>query len=348
MRQKMMKAAIYLGDCRMDVKDVPVPEPGHGEVLIEMKRAAICGSDLHRYQRPKSFFEDKGLWIAGHEPSGLVVEVGEGCERIQVGDRVTIYHYLACGHCEHCRAGYLQYCADRRPLGHPNSPGPDADYMAVDEQNCLLLPDALTYEDGAFIACIAGTGFSAMRKLRPNGEITVAVFGQGPVGLTGTIMAKAFGAEVIGVDMVQERLDLSTALGADAVVDASDGDAAETIRDLTDGKGADAALETSGSRAAHQSVIDSLAINGRAAFVGFGSSEPSVNLTSIIGRQLTLMGSFVMPLSYYWDLVDFMLAHDLQSKFRRMTTHRFKITEAAEAFRVANSGVAGKVMFVWD
>lgn len=348
MSQKMMRAAVYLGDCQMGIREVPVPEPGRGEVLIEMKRAAICGSDLHRYRRPKSFFEGKGLWIAGHEPSGLVVEVGEGCERVQVGDRVTVYHYLSCGHCEHCRAGYLQYCAERRPLGHPNSPGSDADYMAVDERNCLLLPDALTYEDGAFIACIAGTGFSAMRKLRPNGEDTVAVFGQGPVGLTGTVMAKALGARVIGVDLAQERLALSTALGADAVVDAGDGNTAETIRELTDGKGAEAALETSGSRAAHQSVIDCLAIDGRSAFVGFGSSEPSVNLTSIINRQLTLMGSFVMPISYYWDLVDFMLAHDLPAKFRRMTTHRFKITEATEAFRVANSGTAGKVMFVWD
>ena len=91
-----------------------------------------------------------------------------------------------------------------------------------------------------------------------------------------------------------------------------------------------------------------LRMNGRAAFVGFGSTEPSVNLTSIIGRQLVLRGSYVMPMPYYWDLVDFLLEHDLPGRFQQMITHRFRITEAAEAFRVADTGKAGKIMFVWD
>jgi propanol-preferring alcohol dehydrogenase len=122
----------------------------------------------------------------------------------------------------------------------------------------------------------------------------------------------------------------------------------EAIRDLTGGVGADAALETSGSVAAHRSTIDVLRRNGRGVFVGFGSSEPSVNLTSIIGKQLTLMGSFVMPIHFYQDLVDFMLEHDLSAAFQRMISHRYPLTEAAEAFQVANAGRSGKIMFVWD
>jgi len=114
----------------------------------------------------------------------------------------------------------------------------------------------------------------------------------------------------------------------------------DAVRDLTSGRGADAAFETSGSRSAHRAVIDVLRRNGRGVFVGFGSSEPSVNLTTIIGKQLVLMGSFVMPIHYYEDLVDFILAHGLSVGFQRMITHRFRIEDAAEAFRVADAGAA--------
>jgi threonine dehydrogenase-like Zn-dependent dehydrogenase len=218
----------------------------------------------------------------------------------------------------------------------------------VAERNCLLLPDELCYEDGALIACIAGTGYAAMRKLRPSGEDTVAIFGQGPVGLMGTILAKAYGARVIGLDVVEARLDLSRRLGADAVINPAQAELPGALLDLTDGQGADAAYETSGVAAAHQGVVDVLRRGGRAVFVGFGASEPTVNLCSIIGKQLTLMGSHVMPIHYYWDLVAFILEHDLRKKFATLVTHRFPLEEAAQAFRVADSATAGKVMLVWE
>jgi threonine dehydrogenase-like Zn-dependent dehydrogenase len=198
------------------------------------------------------------------------------------------------------------------------------------------------------IACIAATGFSSMRKLRPNGEDTVIVFGQGPVGLTGNIMAKALGARVIGVDIAEERLALARKLGVDETLNPNKVKLVEAVQDLTGGLGADAAFETSGSAAAHQGVIDTLRLGGRGVFVGIGSVGPTVNLTSIIGKQLVLMGSFVMPIHYYWDLVDFMIQYGLSSKYQQMITHRFKIDDAAEAFRVADSGKAGKVIFAWD
>jgi threonine dehydrogenase-like Zn-dependent dehydrogenase len=137
-------------------------------------------------------------------------------------------------------------------------------------------------------------------------------------------------------------------LGADEILNPNSVELVEAVKDLTGGMGADAAFETSGSDAGHQGVIDVLRQGGRGAFVGVGSTGPTVNLSSIIGKQLTLMGSFVMPIHYYWDLVDFMVQHDLPAKYQQMITHRFKITEAVEAFRVADSGKAGKVVFVWD
>jgi len=348
MRQHTMRGVAYRADRTVEVIDYPMPTLGPGQVLIEMKAAAICGSDLHRYRRASALVEGQEPWVPGHEPAGVVAALGPGCCRLEVGDRVAVHHWLGCGHCRHCRAGMMQWCDEHQALGYPAAYGPDADYMAVAERNCLALPAELGFEDGALIACIAGTGYAAMRKLYPSGEDTVAVFGQGPVGLMGTILATAYGARVIGLDVVEARLELAQQLGADAVVNPARAKLPDALLDLTDGQGADAAYETSGSAAAHRGVIDVLRRGGRAVFVGFGASEPTVNLCSIIGKQLTLMGSHVMPIQTYWDLVAFILRHDLQHKFAQLVTHRFPLKEAAEAFRVADSATAGKVMLVWQ
>ncbi|MFH1084785.1 MAG: alcohol dehydrogenase catalytic domain-containing protein [Chloroflexota bacterium] len=353
MTSDTMHGVYYRGDRQADVREYPIPTPRRGEALVQVKAAAVCGSDLHRYRVAGSLIQGKEPWVPGHEPAGVVAALGEDCTQRKVGDRVTVFHWLGCGHCKHCRAGMMQWCEQHQAIGHPQAWGGDADYLVVPERNCLPLPDRLSYEDGAIMACIGGTTYAALRKLAPNGDDTVAIFGQGPVGLSGLIMAKALGARVIGIDLSDERLALATALGADyAVRPDANGPAAAvlaaTVAALTHGEGADAALETSGSGAAHRGVIEVLRRGGRAVFVGFGANEPTVNLCHIIGKQLTLMGSHVMPIHYYWDLVDFYLAHDLHAQYARLITHRFPITAAAEAFRVADSATAGKVMFVWE
>jgi len=129
MLQGYMNGLVFCGDRTVELRQFPVPQPGPSEVLVQMKTAAICGSDLHTYRRPKSEF--KTLWIPGHEPAGVIVELGPECHRVHVGDRVAIYHYLACGHCRYCLNGMYQWCPERRGLGQPNSVGPDADYMVV-------------------------------------------------------------------------------------------------------------------------------------------------------------------------------------------------------------------------
>lgn len=348
MPQGMMNGLVFRGDRVAEILRFPIPVPGPGQVLVKMKTAAICGSDLHVYRRPSAEFAGREPWIPGHEPAGVVAELGPECHRVRIGDRVSVYHYLACGHCRYCLNGMYQWCERRRGLGQPNAAGPDADFMLVDERNCLLLPPELTFDDGAMIACIAGTGYSSLRKLGINGEDTVAVFGLGPVGLTDVIMAKALGARIIGIDVVDERLALARQLGADVVFDSSKVDVVRAVRDITGGRGASAACETSGSAVAQANLVEVLRPGGRAVFVGFGAQSPSITVSAIIGKQLQLYGSFVMPIGYYWDLVDFMLAHGLPAKYQQMITHRFPLTEGVEAFKVADSARAGKVVFVWD
>jgi threonine dehydrogenase-like Zn-dependent dehydrogenase len=339
-----MRGVVLPGDRRAEVRDFARPEPGPGEVVVQIKVSGLCGSDLHLYRQT---VEQRAgnTTIPGHEPSGVVAALGAGVSTVQVGDRVSVYHYRGCGHCKHCLAGNMQWCAERRGYGGPIH-GADADYLLTDERNCLPLPRELGFTHGALMACATGTAFSSMRKLRVSGEDTVAVFGQGPVGMSGTLIAKAMGGRVIGVDPIPERRALALQLGADEVIDPAATDVVAAIRELTGDEGADLSFETSGSAAGQNGAVDCLRLGGRAAFVGFGAREKTLNPSQFIGRQLTLMGSFVMPIYMYWDLADFILEHRLP--LEEMITHRFPIEDAPQAFRIFDQGKTGKVILEWD
>lgn len=236
------------------------------------------------------------------------------------------------------------WCEERQGYGGPIH-GSDADLILTDARNCLPLPNELSFAVGAMMACNAGTAFSSISKLQLSGKDTVAIFGQGPVGLAGLLFARALGARVIVVEPLAERRELALRLGADEAVDPMSGDPVATIKELTRGRGADAAYETAGSAASQRGVVDCLATGGRAVFVGFGSQENSLNPSDIISRQLTLMGSFVLPVPMYFDMVRFVLEKKID--LERLITHRFPIDKAPEAFALFDSGKTGKVIFEW-
>jgi propanol-preferring alcohol dehydrogenase len=325
------------------VRDFPDPEPGPDEVVVRIKAAGLCGSDLHLYRQTATQRAGNDI-IPGHEPSGVVEALGPGVDTVQVGDRVSVYHYRGCGHCKHCRAGNVMWCAERRGYGGPIH-GADADLLLTDERNCMPLPDELSYAHGALMACAAGTAFSSMHKLQVSGQDTLVIFGQGPVGLCGLLVAKALGGRVIGVDPIPERRALALQLGADKALDPGQTDVLTAVRDLTHGDGADLAFETSGSAAGQNGAVDCLRLGGKAVFVGFGVQDKTLNPSQFIGRQLTLMGSFVMPVYMYYDLAQFVLDHDLP--LDRMVTHRFPLEQAPEAFALFDRGATGKVVLEW-
>jgi propanol-preferring alcohol dehydrogenase len=340
-----MRGVLLPGDRQVVVADFPDPSPAAGKVVVRMKAAAICGTDLHLYRaRPEDRLPSPDI-IPGHEPSGLVEAVGHGVSDIRPGDRVTVYHYLGCGRCVHCRAGDLMWCSERRGYGGPVH-GSDADLLLTDERNCLPLPPDLSFVDGAFIACPAATAFSALRKLAVTGEDTLAVFGLGPVGLCGALVGQAMGASVIGVEPVAERRSLAAEVGVEVTLDPESDDIVAEIRSLTHGLGASAAFETSGQAAAHAAALGAAALGGRVAFVGFGAKGKTMAPADFIGKQLTLMGSFVSNISMYHHLARFLMDHDL--RLERLVTHRFSIEEAPEAFRLFDTGQTGKVVFEWS
>jgi len=342
-----MRGLVFLGDKKAEVRDFPKPEPGPGEVVVEMKAAGLCGSDLNYYRQTSA--ERAGVVIiAGHEPSGVVDSVGHGVNTVHVGDRVSVYHYRGCGHCKHCLAGNIMWCPQARGYGGPIH-GSAADFILTDARNCLPLPDELTFAHGALIACAAGTAFSALRKLQVSGNDTVVIFGQGPVGMNCLIMARGMGGRVIAVEPIAQRRALARKLGADEIIDPNSSDVRSAVRSLTKGEGADVALDCSGSDAARDGAITCLRLGGKAAFVGLGSrpaGEPSpINALHLIGSQITVMGSFVMPISNYWDLADFIVQRRLP--MLEMITHRFSIEEAPEAVALFDGGRTGKVIIEW-
>ena len=337
-----MKGVVLLGQCKCEVRDFPDPVPGPGQVRVKMMATGICGSDMRAYPISREQARERSSRIPGHEPCGNVDLVGEGVKTVKEGDRVTVYHYLGCGRCADCAAGDLMWCRQTRAYG-AHVQGSHADYIIADERNCVPLPDSLSFIDGAFAACPGGTAYSSMQKLDVKTGDAVAVFGLGPVGLSGVLLAKAKGCRVLGVDIVDDRVALAKQIGADAAVNARRQDPVEAIRDFTGGEGATAAFEASGSFEARNNIGACLGRRGRGVLVGSGSTERFLDPNQLKSKQLTLMGSFVLPLWMTWEMVDFLDSQKLS--FESAVTHRFPLEKAAEAYETFAEGRSGKVIF---
>lgn len=340
-----MRAILFPGERSVDVVSLPDPVPGPGEVVVAMRAAAICGSDLHGYRAGREERRRSGgdRIVPGHEPCGVVSAIGAGVTTIALGDRVAVYHYRGCGTCADCSGGRLMWCPDRRGYGGPIH-GSDADLLLTDARNCLPLPEQMSYTSGALLMCIGGTSYEVMRKLDVSGRGPVAVFGLGPVGLAGMLMARAMGAKVIGIDLSPRRLDLATKLGIDAVVDAAGEDPVAAVRRWSGGD-VSSSFETSGTEAGQVNAVEVTGRSGRVCFVGFGASVPALNPAQFIEKQLTLFGSFVFPIDRYQEIVKFVQSHEVQ--LEATVTHRTSLNDAAEMFAAFDRGETGKVVFTW-
>ncbi len=337
-----MRGLIFTGNRESELREFPDPQAGPGEAVVRIRASGVCGSDLHRYRGT-----EECPMIIGHEPCGVVAELGPGHPRgIKVGDRVMVHHYAGCGVCEICAMGFEQAC----PTGHitygTTGHGAHADAMVVPTRTLVHLPDELSFEEGAAISCGTGTAWSGLRKMDVTGGDMVAVFGQGPVGLSGTLCAKAMGAEVIAVDVLPERLALARDLGADHVVDATDTDPVEAIRDLTGGQGASATLETSGNPIARSQVLQALRLFGRACYVGRG--EPAtIDITfDLIRRSATAYGSWTFTKSEMIEIARFMV--ETKVPLQDLITTRHSLDQAPAAYKAFESGAPGKSVIVME
>ena len=226
---KTMQAAYLPGNSTVELREVPIPSPGHGEVLLRVEALTICGSDIrciyheHLGKGPEGY---QGV-IAGHEPAGQIVEAGPGCRKFKAGDRAIVYHISGCGICNDCRRGYMISCTSpeyRRAYGWQRDGGM-AEYMIAEEKDLIYLPDQLTYADGAQVACGFGTVYEGLQKIGICGNDAVLITGLGPVGLAAGALSRKLGAQkIIGIDAMPERLELAKKLGlCDLVLSARPG-----------------------------------------------------------------------------------------------------------------------------
>ncbi len=349
MNNRTMTGAILPGNSTVELKQFDVPKPGHGQVLLKMKASTICGSDIRAIYRehlgkgPEAY---QGV-IAGHEPCGQIIEVGPGLKRFSEGDRVIVYHISGCGVCYDCRRGYMISCTSehRQAYGWQRDGGM-AEYLLADEKDLVPLPAELSYVDGAQVACGFGTCYEALVKIGLSGNDRVLVIGLGPVGMATLMLARAMGArELVGVDVVPERIEVVERLGLADRVHAFDENLAARLAGGTGG-GFEAAVDCSGNDGARQLAIRATAPYGRIAFVGEGGEVTFQPSPDIIHGQKTIYGSWVTSTWLMEELVERLVSwgvhpHDL-------VTDRFALTDAQAAYAKMAAGRCGKVAVVFD
>ncbi len=348
---KEMKAAFLPGDSTTVLKEASVPEPGHGEVLLRMKASTICGSDIrciyheHLGKGPEGY---QGV-IAGHEPCGQVVQAGPGCRRFKDGDRVIVYHISGCGVCNDCRRGYMISCTSekyRRAYGWQRDGGM-ADYLLAEEKDLVLLPEELSYADGAQVACGFGTVYEGLEKVGISGNDAVLITGLGPVGLATGMLCRAMGAQhIIGVDLVEERMQLAKDLGLCDEVLASGPDNVTQVRELTNGHGVERAIDCSAHPAARATAIRATRKWGRIVMLGEGNSVEFDPSPDMIHDQKTLHGSWVTSIWKMEELVERLVRWGLSPS--KLITHRFPLEKVADAYSLMASGKCGKVAVCFD
>lgn len=345
-----MKAAYLPGNSTVVFKDVEIPEPGHGQVLVQTGASTICGSDIRAIYREHTGKGPEGYQnkIAGHEPAGRIVKCGEGMRRFKEGDRVIIYHISGCGLCLDCRRGYMISCTSplRAAYGWQRDGGM-APYILADEKDLIPLPDSLSYADGAQIACGFGTVYEGLTKIGVSGTDAVLVTGLGPVGLAALMLAKVMGAQkLIATDINEYRCKLVEDMKLADVVLRTGSDTLSEVLKLTGGEGVERALDCSGHTSARQLCVRATAKWGKVALVGEGGTVELNPSPDMIHGQKTIYGSWVTSI---W------LMEELTGKIARwgihpgdLITHKYPLDQADEAYRVMAEGNCGKVAVMFD
>ena len=345
-----MTGVVLPGNSTVEFRDVPVPEPGYGQVLVRMKASSICGSDIRAIYREHLGKGPEGYQgvIAGHEPCGQIVRVGPGCKRYKAGDRVVIYHISGCGVCDDCKHGYMISCQGefRAAYGWQRDGG-HAPYLLAEENTCVLLPDALTYVDGALCACGFGTAYEALRRIQVSGQDRLLITGLGPVGLAAAMLGRALGArEIIGTDTSAGRRQLALDLGLVEHALPAGEDALARIHALTGGHGCEASIDCSGAAPARLLALQGTREWGRCVYVGEGGSVSFEVSKYLIHKQITLYGSWVTSLKHLEELVERLDRWGLHPDIT--CSHRLPLSAAAEAYQLAADGQAGKICIVFE
>ena len=292
--EKKMKVAVMNGVGKMGFVEREIPQPADNEVLVKLEYVGICGSDMHYYETGRiGDYVVEPPFVLGHEPGGVVVEVGKNVTHLKVGDRVALEPGKTCGHCEYCREGKYNLCPDVVFFATPPVDGVFQEYVAHEATLCFKLPENVDTPEGALIEPLA-VGFHAANQGGAHAGQTAVVFGAGCIGLVSMMALKAEGvSRVYMVDIMQKRLDKAMELGATGVINSMNTDVQEEIGRLTEGKGVDLVIETAGMEVTTRQAILVTKKGATIVLVGYSKTgEMTLPLSLALDKELTFKTVF--------------------------------------------------------
>lgn len=292
--EKKMKVAVMNGVGKMGFVEREIPQPADNEVLVKLEYVGICGSDMHYYETGRiGDYVVEPPFVLGHEPGGVVVEIGKNVTHLKVGDRVALEPGKTCGHCEYCREGKYNLCPDVVFFATPPVDGVFQEYVAHEASLCFKLPENVDTLEGALIEPLA-VGFHAANQGGAHAGQTAVVFGAGCIGLVSMMALKAEGvSRVYVVDIMQKRLDKAMELGATGVINSMNTDVQEEIGRLTGGKGVDLVIETAGMEVTTRQAIHVTKKGATIVLVGYSKTgEMTLPLSLALDKELTFKTVF--------------------------------------------------------
>ncbi|NKB28014.1 MAG: L-threonine 3-dehydrogenase [Rhodobacteraceae bacterium] len=326
------------------MEHVPVPEPGPDEVLIKVRKSAICGTDVHIWKWDEWSARTVPVpMVVGHEFCGEIVDCGKAAFKFEIGQRVSGEGHVTCGLCRNCRAGRGHLCRDTMGVG-VNRPGSFAEYICIPEANVVPIPEDISDEIAAIFDPLGNAVHTAL-SFDLVGE-DVLVTGAGPIGIMGALVAQMVGArKVVITDIAPYRLNLARALGVQHVVDVSQDTLLDVMNDIGMTEGFDVGLEMSGASAAMRQMISRMNNGGKIALLGIAPTEFAVDWNEVIFKMLTVKGIYGREIFETWYKMIALVQSGLD--LTDLITHRIPIDDFEDGFAAMISGQAGKVVMDW-
>ncbi|MCH2190729.1 MAG: L-threonine 3-dehydrogenase [Gammaproteobacteria bacterium] len=324
--------------------DAPMPEFGHNDLLIKIRKTAICGTDMHIYNWDEWSQNTIPVpMIVGHEYVGEVVDMGQEVKGFQKGDRVSGEGHITCGHCRNCRAGRVHLCRNTIGVG-VNRQGAFAEYLVIPAFNAFKIPENIS-DDLAAIFDPFGNAVHTALSFDLVGE-DVLITGAGPIGIMATAVAKHVGARhVVVTDVNDYRLDLAMKMNATRAVNVATESVADVMAELGMTEGFDVGMEMSGVPSAFTTMLENMNHGGKIAMLGIPPKDMGIDWNQVIFKGLELKGIYGREMFETWYKMASLIQSGLD--LTPMLTHQFSIDEFQIGFEQMGSGQSGKVILNW-
>ncbi len=327
------------------MEDVPMPEYGVNDVLIAIKKTAICGTDIHIYAWDK--WAEATIPVpmtVGHEFYGEIVEIGSEVKGLHRGQRVSGEGHITCGLCRNCRAGKRHLCRNTLGVG-VNRPGCFAEYLSLPASNVLALPDNITADEAAILDPFGNAAHCAL-AFNVVGE-DVLVTGAGPIGIMAVAILRHIGARhVVITDVNEHRLALARQMGATRAINVKEQSIQDVMAELGMTEGFDVGLEMSGNPSAIRDMVDAMNHGGHIAMLGIPPHETPMDWSKVIFKGLVVKGIYGREMFETWYKMIAMLQSGLDLSL--VITHHFPVADFQQAFEIMASGQSGKIILDWS